>query len=265
MSLSAFNKPQKLLDRAERSSDYAYAALRGFFASPENAAIVHHVEPESGDSVRKAVVLNPLPDTIEESVTNSINNVRNAFDQILFAACKAITRPITDGHYPWCADKIDLGWKFKNKKTGKERIPKELWDTLAAQQPYPRDETDGSGDTFLRAMAAFANRKHTIGIDIGCSVSGHRLAFNTGMGSEKIVVPSPRWDPVKNEVELVRWRGREPSFADENGVSFYITFDTTAPEELRGVDAIGATTTFRQAAQRALDALKARTIELGFS
>ena len=221
-------------------------------------------EVETGDTVKKIVQLKPIPDVVEGRLTDAFNNARNSFDQALFAACTAIDQPIADGHYPWACYPSDLEWKFQNQKTGKQHIPVELCDTFRRQQPYPTGDGYEGGDTFIRSMATLANRKHTVGIDVGCNVMGVMTGPITINGPGKLfTVPSAKWDPVKKEIVLVRWNGFVPNFKQEPTVSFYVAFDAQTPLGLANHDAVRSIELFTKFAQRVVDDLKARAAELG--
>lgn len=173
-NLGAFEKPQKLIDWAIRARAEAEDAFQSFIRA-ENFATVIESEGETGYFVRKVVVANFAPDIIEERITDAINNTKNSFDQSLFAACDAISKPRGDGHFPWVDGEHLLQRKLEGGKAGKEAIPSELWDVLRAQQPYPRNDLDQRGDTIVRTMARLANNKHTIGTAIGCNVASWAL------------------------------------------------------------------------------------------
>jgi hypothetical protein len=261
-SLSAFEQPQKLIDRAVGACAEADRAFR-FFIQPDNFATIVESEGESGYFLRKVVVKSPPPDVIEERITDAINNAKNSFDQILFAACDAIDKR-RDGHYPWVDEERLLQWKLEGGKSKKQPIPSELWDVIRTQEPYPRDNADQRGDTLVRSMATLANNKHTLGTTIGCNVASFALGpIRPGAGFNDCVILWPQWDPVKNEIVLARWKGATPHFEKEATFTFHVTFDLPVPHNLREVCAISATRALIEAAQRNLDALKARAAELG--
>ena len=66
-------------------------------------------------------------------------------------------------------------------------------------------------------------------------------------------IPSPRWDPVKNEIELMRLAGKiDPDY--KYSVQFYIALNESPPLAL--VPAIGVLNSFADKAQAVLDGLK---------
>lgn len=259
--LVAFEKPQKLIDRARNARHDVDVAAKAFFKS-KSFTIVTDFDFSTGESVRKVRMIEPLPDVIEERLTDALNNTRNAFDQIIFAACKAIGKPVKDGHFPWATDRTDLdSWRLQNKKTGKETIPKEFWDILRRHEPYPRQAGNSDGNTLIRSIATLANAKHTIGIEINCSVASFMQGSVTGR-FKSLSFPMPKWDPINKEVILMRWKGYA-DLGNDDRIAFYVVFDSTAPLPLRGVNAAQSITAFTDKAQIVLDDLKARAAALG--
>jgi hypothetical protein len=113
-------------------------------------------------------------------------------------------------------------------------------------------------------MATLANQKHTVGTTISCNVASFALgSIRPGAGLNELSVLWPQWDPMKNEIVLARWRGATPRFEDDATFTFFVTFNLPVPHKLRDVHAIDATHAFIEAAQRGLEALKARAAELG--
>lgn len=260
-NLSAFSRPQKLIDRVKAALADAHAAARTFFEGDSAKVIIEH-DPEPGFKVRKLVFTSGLPDVVEGRLTDAMNNTRNAFDQAIFAACAAIDKPRKDTHYPWADSETDLtDWRLRNKKSGKETIPKELWDVLISHDPYPRKEANGRGDTGIRAMATLANRKHTVGIELYAMVTSMKTgtAFLSGTAEVRI----PVWNPIKNEIILYRWNGPDAQFGGVERFTFDVVFDATAPQPLQGLPAIPCMHAFIEQAQVVCDTLKARAAELG--
>lgn len=260
-SLGAFEQPQKLIDRAVNARREADAAAKAFF-QPDSFRRVRELELGTGHTVEKLRMVKTLPDAIEGRLTDAINNTRNAFDQIIFAACDAIGKPVKDGHFPWASSRTDLDdRRLQNRKTGKETIPREFWDVIRAHEPYPRNDTDTEGDTLVRTMATFANRKHTIGIEVGCNVSGTNISVDFDR-VEIGVVPMPRWDPKRKEIELARWKG-QAKLGRKCQVSFYVAFESSAPDVLQQFAAPDAVGLFTEKAQLVLNDIKDTAKRLG--
>lgn len=255
VDLRAFEQPQKLVTRAKFAWSETDKILQAFFV-PKNLHIVVEKELATGDFVKKIKMVNPLPDAVEGNLTDALNNVRNSFDQSIFAACLSIDKPIKDGHYPWACDPTDLGRRLKHVKTGKELVPNELWECIRSQQPYPTGGSYQGGDTGIRALAKLANSKHTVGINVGCTVGAVQIPSFTASQGE-ISVRIPRWDSVKNEVEVLRWRGTNPKFGREPSSTFYIVFDALTPGILRGQDAMYGLKIFANFAQRIIEEFRA--------
>lgn len=260
-NLSAFARPQKLIDRAKAALTDANNAWKAFF-EVDNAEIIIEDDPEPGFQRRKLAFKAAIPDAVEGRLTDAMNNARNAFDQSIFAACAAIDRPRKDTHYPWASSETDLtDWRLWNNKSGKETIPKELWDVLISQEPYPRNEANGRGNTLIRAMATLANRKHTVGIEVFGKVAAMHTGSTVIQGVGGVFI-MPTWDPIKNEIILSRWKGTA-QFSGEESFEFDVVFDATAPIPLPRMSAALCMDAFINHAQFACDGLKARAAELG--
>ncbi|MEH6664064.1 MAG: hypothetical protein V7678_04385 [Brevundimonas sp.] len=260
--LAAFENPQKLIDRAISARREADSAAKVFFKA-DSFRRIREYERGTGYTIEKLRMVRTFPDTIEERLTDAINNTRNAFDQIIFAACDAIRKPTKDGHFPWACSRTDLDdWRLQNKKTGKETVPREFWDVIRAHQPYPRNDANTEGDTFIRTMAMFANRKHTIGIEVGCNVSETTIGCVHFDRVAAGIIPMPRWDPKRKEIELGRWRG-QAYLGGKSEVSFYVAFDSSAPDELTRYAAPDAVGLFAEKAQMVLNDIKDTAKALG--
>jgi hypothetical protein len=260
-----FSQPQKLIYRAHRALDACNGIGDAFFTS-DNFVEVIEENRETGEKRQKLVQTSPIPDEFEEHITNALNNLRNAFDQMLFAACKAIGKPLRDSHYPWSRDLDDLNdWRLRNKKTGKETIPSEFWDVIRSQQPYYAGEGYEGGYTAMRAVAALANGKHTIGLKISAMVATVRVASTTFQGPGFFAVPlMPVWDSSRNEIEIMRWMGTQPQPHDKHHVELSIVFDETAPPQLHSGIVTHTVRSFGTFAQYCLNGFKERVTDLGF-
>ena len=262
MNSTPFARPQKLIDRANRALDACQQISDAYFTF-DNFAEVIEENSATGQQTLKVVQNNPIPDIFEEHVTNALNNLKNAFDQMLFAACEAIDRPLKDGHYPWTDTLTALNdWKLRNKRTGKETIPQEFWDLIRSQQPYKAGDGYEGGHTDMRAIASLANDKHTVGLQINAMVATVKVATTTFQGPGFMAVPMfPRWDTAKNEIEIMRWHGSQPKPHDKHSVTLNIVFDEAA----LGDDFIIVVPTlkvFATHAQNCLDGFKRRVTEI---
>jgi hypothetical protein len=169
-NVTLFSRPQKLIDRAKGTLSALEEITTAFFHL-DNFELRIETDRETGWKSKKLRLAIPIPDAIEEHTTNSLNNLRNAFDQMLFAACVGVGKPRLKGYYPWAQNPTDLERRFVNKKTGEETVPNELWDLVRSQEPYNAGEGYEGGNTYLRSIATLTNNKHTVGIQIGGSVT----------------------------------------------------------------------------------------------
>ena len=266
MSADPFAKPQKLLDWAHGSHNSFKGAWEGFILNAEHRLVAEE-NLEGGYVAQKVVISGDLPSAVEEHATVSLNHLRNAYDQMLFAACRAIGRPIRDGHYPWTMNPKDLEHRLFNKKTGKETIPREFWDLIRRQKPYPASDTYEGGDSLVRAVAALANTKHTIGLEM-TAVAHVNIGSVTFRGPGSFILTGmptpPQPIPYKDGIELMRWTigagGPDPGY--NYRIEVQIGFDEAAPSELRFVPVSHALVEFGMHAQACLNGFKSRADEL---
>ena len=264
-----FTKPQKLMNWAYDAWNAAKAEWNAAMLGKEHRLVTEE-EAQTGWKVQKVVFAAIMPDTIELHLTNTLNHLKNGFDQMLFAACQAIGEPVEDAHYPWATTPVDLERKLAalNKKSGKQRIPSEFWELIRSQEPYPAADTHDGGNTIVRAVAALANAKHTIGLEM-TATSFVNLGSVTFTGPGKIVftgIPIPRAPvPYKDGVELMRWIGDgAPKPGYDYNVTISVGFDESAPPELRFDDAFAALHDFGTHFESCLNGFKRRVAELGF-
>lgn len=266
MTADPFAKPQQLNDWAHGAHATAQRLWREFMLGTEHRLVTEE-DTALGIKIQKVVVLGTMPMAVEENATNSLNHLRNMFDQMLFVACRAIGKPVKDGHYPWATNPTDLERRFVNKKTGKETIPNEFWDLIRSQQPYPTSDDYEGGNTIPRAMAALANTKHTIGLEM-TGIASVNLGSVTFRGPGTIIftgMPMPRTPiPYRDGIELMRYSagavGPDPGY--EYNIDMNIGFDESAPAELRLVPALDSLVDFGMYADRCLNGFRARLAEL---
>lgn len=266
MTTDPFAKPQKLLDWAYGSHDAFKRVWEEFILNAEHGLVTEEY-PEAGYAAQKVVISGTMPQAVEEHATNTLNHLRNAYDQMLFAACRAIGKPIRKAHYPWATNPIDLGRRLLNKRTGKETIPNELWDLIRSQEPYPASDVYEGGNTLVRSVATLANTKHTVGLEM-TAIAHVKLGSVTFTGPGNIIFTGmslpPRPVAYKDGVELMRWSigagGPTPGY--NYSLEMEIGFDETAPSDLRLIPASHALVDFGVHAQSCLNGFKRRVAEL---
>lgn len=160
----SFQQPRNLIKWANEAIDEGAAAFAAFAEDKEAFKFIKEFDKDLGEYAFKLVQRKPPPDIIARRWTEAINNLRHSFDQAVFSACKAISWPISAGNYPWAENPDpDLVRRLEGGKKGPS-IPRELWDCIKRQEPYPRGDTYSGGDDLVREMSKIANAKHTIGL-----------------------------------------------------------------------------------------------------
>jgi len=105
-----------------------------------------------------------------------------------------------------------------------------------------------------------ANEKHTVGLSVNLQISGGRLPSIVAQNVQGISVRYPVWDSVKNEAELVRWRGNA-KVSNDYQFAFEVLFkdaNLSKPMNvLAGLDA------FHAKAKTFIKDIHARCVELG--
>ncbi|WP_421838209.1 hypothetical protein [Novosphingobium sp.] len=259
--LSAFIRPQKSIERAKQA---LYNAKKTFFEfmDGQNIEPIQVFDQKTGYYCLKTVITGPVPDNIEAQISSAVTTTRHAFDQIIFSACEAIGKPTKGLYYPWVDEERLLAAKLFSNKQNKEIIPADLWDVIRAQEPYPHSDDTQRGNTLIRNMAILANRKHTVGIEIGCfpainktEIEAHGYVKEMIFGTEMII----RSENL--EFEFLRWKGQS-KFNYRFSPIFHIIFNQDAPGDLGERTAMLCVQRFIEAAQKAIDDFRQRAKEL---
>ncbi|MEZ0171224.1 hypothetical protein [Microvirga sp. TS319] len=260
VGLEAFQRPETTINWAKEAIDEVCAGAVEYFSSG-SFQLVDETEAD-GVHVHKLVQVRPLPEVIPQRATEALNNIGNAFDQTLFAACAAIGRPGQEAHYPWADNPgKDLKRRLEGNNPEQPTIPPEFWDIIQAHEPYPRGEDYPGGDDLIRDLAKIANRKHAMGVLVQCKPAS--ISFPGVRGSPGIewVSIGGDWDPLKNELVLARYKGTHVKFGDRYEFVFGLSFDVPPPAGNVNVpDALGM---FLAKAQSVLDSFNQRCAELG--
>lgn len=260
--MGRFDTSRELIKWGNAALLEAEKSIEGFFSDNHGVASLIEADPATGEQVFKVKLIRPVPSIFARKITEAINNARNAFDQTLFAACSVINIPIKDAHYPWASDLVDLRkWKLEGKDPGRPKIPRDFWDIIIAHEPYRRTDGHAAGDDIIRSMAQFANRKHTIGVTVGAEVGSVASGINKIIkknGTMSLMVPC--WDPVNNEIELIRWTGPKPHLDVNYTLKFCVGLDAAPP--IGGMPAVNPVRAFLIKAQIVLDSFEARCAEI---
>jgi len=205
VSLPAFNRPKESIAWAREAINELDVSFRDFFHPKPLGPIIKgrkpygqvvDIDPETGDEVHKFKIFDAVPSALSRRATEALGNLRNSFDQSVFAACSAIGRIPKKGnlHFPWRTSPIDLNRTLENGP-----VTAEFWEVIKREEPYPTGNGYTGGDDTIREIAKLANGKHTVGLAITPRVSSytHPSIFSSG---NRVVIPGIRWDPVKNEM-----------------------------------------------------------------
>lgn len=260
--LRAFDRPQNLINFSTSAIEEAHAAWKNF-ANTDNFPIVGEIYNHSGDTIVKVVLDNPIPDIIERRFTEALNNLRNSFDQSLFAICSVISKPIKDAHFPWAQNPDpELKHKFVHKKTGNILIPPETWDVIKRHEPYRTGSTYSGGNDLIRDLAKIANSKHTVGIKVDCLSSSITFPSRSGplFAGEYLIEYTPKWDVTNNEMILTRYKTSQ--MVSDGQYSFVLDININAPPPAGVVSAFFALYQFRDKAQAVLNDFKALALEI---
>lgn len=250
---SAFRPAKDSVSWAEDAINEFRELIRGLL-TPEISEPVREIDPQTGETVDKLRLKSgqmPLP--WRRKATEALTNTKHAFDQVTFAA-----RNLTSGfrkksiYFPWSNHPTDL------KRLLEERgINQRLWNVFEAHHPYPSGDTYAGGDNVIRTLAQMANDKHTVGLSIRPTFSFVAVPM-TGGAYAKMCNP-PRWDPVKNETEIVRWVGTTIS-EGEYRLQYEVIFeDARFSEPVNAFDSLSA---FAGKAKTVIEDLERRCREL---
>lgn len=246
---------------ARDSVSWAEDAITDFKGSSEVffqgdvAEIVTEFDANSGEHVQKLRFRKSLPRELRRRATEALTNTRHAFDQATFAS-----RNLTTGvsrksiYFPWAANPVDL-----KRLLERRGIDQRLWDTFSAHEPYGRSDTHTGGDDLIRALATLANRKHTLGLAVQGHISSTGFPNIRGEAAQELSVLSPRWDPVKNEADLIRWIGDVEVNGNYQFRFEIVLEDTGLPKP---VNAIASLSTFHAKAKAVIEDLQARCLEI---
>lgn len=249
-----FAPAKESISWAEDATAELCSMIDAFFKN-HVAKIVVEMDPKTGENVQKLKFLAHIPKDFRRKATEALNNARHSFDQSVFAARNLLSTRSSKGvNFPWSRDPTDLEQLLATRG-----VDARLWDILRSHEPYGTSDDHPGGDDLIRTLATVANNKHTVGL----AANGHvtstgfpNITFNSGM---KFEILNPRWDPRKNEVELVRWQGDLEMDGDYNFEFIVCLKDARlAPP----VDVVYALRVFTAKSQSVHDSIKAKCLEL---
>jgi hypothetical protein len=252
---AAFAVPEKTIRFAQEATDELKVEIADFFAHRhgEFARILVEIDPDTGENVQKLKIVSQISESIERKATEALNNARHSFDQSLNAACSILKGRPTNLNYPWTRDLGDLDGRLKNPD-----IDVRLRDSVRAHQPYRTSDGHPFGNDLVRVIATIANRKHNLGLAVAGEIASIKHPPIKG-SVQSLRIPMPKWDAMKNEAELMRWKG-ELEIGPKYEIEFYIRFDDA--RLLEPVELVFALNAFTAKAHEVCESLKAKCLEL---
>ncbi len=264
MSLSAFDRPKESITWAREAINELDVNLRDFFHPKPNGPNLQGQKPygrvvdidhETGDEVHKFKIFEPLPSSLSRRASEALANLRNSFDQAVYAACVSIGKiPRKENlHFPWRSHPNDL-----DKTLEKGPIPAEFWDVIKREEPYPTGNEHTGGDDAIREIAKLANGKHTVGLTITPIISSYVHPSISGHGIRG-EIPDIKWDSVNNEM-IMAIVSPGMNVKDDYKVQLQVGLDVPPP--LRDIPAIAILNAFADRAERFTKAIEAECIAI---
>jgi len=251
----AFAPAQDTIDWAEDAIRELNASAVAFFQG-DIAAVITEQDPQTGENVQKLRLTQALPRIFRRRATEALTQAKVALDQATFAVRNLSSGPSRKSiYFPWAENPTDL-----ERLLIAREIDQRFWETISAHEPYPRSEGHAGGDDVIRALAAIANNKHTIGLMVGGHISSTSFPSIVGREVQSMSISAPRWDPLKNEAELLRWVGDVKVDGDYRFAFEVLLKEPRLTQPVNLVDGLGA---FASKAKAVTKDLKARCIELG--
>lgn len=180
---------------AKRRLDELHGYLVAFRDSQPYGHVVER-DLERGFKSHKIKLLKELPEPIAGTIFDVANNLRCALDQAGFAIAVAVGKSGNNAHFPFGdSDKASASCHIAGRS---KDLPQEIFDTMMASKPYKR------GNRFLWAVNELANtHKHEVIVQ-PVTVQGVSLVRGKRYPGIEPAAWPPRWDRVKNEMEIAR-------------------------------------------------------------
>ncbi|WP_299648066.1 hypothetical protein [uncultured Jannaschia sp.] len=263
--LRAFDRPKESIRWAREAVDEFQSGFRQFFEEQTRPPVLHpcypyvriiDLEPETFDQIHKLRFCYALPRALERKANEALQNIRNSFDQSLFAACTAIHKVPRRGdlRFPWCTTPNDLAARLNKRQI----IPAEFHEIIRREEPYPTGDGYTGGNDTIRQIAHLANDKHTVGLKVLTHAAVARPPSIMSL-DPWVVVPEPSWNMVKNEIFLCKVSPRS-KVHDNYQLSLQVAFDVSAPVGDMAADTLLGE--FADRAKRFAEVIEARCTRL---
>jgi len=259
LSLPAFDRPKESIAWAREAINELDVSFLDFFRPKPFGPIIQgqkpygqvvNIDPETGNEVHKFKIFKTLPSSLSRKATEALGNLRNSFDQAVYAACVSIRKvpKKRNLYFPWKTSLADLDGTLKNGP-----VPTEFWDVIKREEPYPTGNGYTGGDDTIREIAKLANGKHTVGLTITPRISSYVHPSISGSRS-RIEIPGIRWDPVKNEMIMAIV---SPGMDVKHDYQVQLQVGLDVPPPLRDIPAIAIFNAFADRAERFTKSIEA--------
>ncbi|MEL6476304.1 MAG: hypothetical protein AAFR17_03180 [Pseudomonadota bacterium] len=219
-------------------------------------AKIKEIDSKTGEEVVKYIPRTQFPlGRASRKATEAIQHIKNAFDQMTFAACMSVNPKLENEtiYFPW----TDTPAGFKARFDGSRlKLSEELRPVFESLKPYARGDGCTPDDNIARKLAQISNQKHTVGITLSPQISGVMVNLSATNVKGPVSVPQPRWNPVKNEIEVRR--GAPQANFDEN-YEFYVDVVFDKSTTLQGTPVRKGISIFLAKAEKALETLRDAT------
>lgn len=215
-----FESPKDLIDESRDSIEQIHGFSNDFMMSnlPEE---IKRINEESGRLLMGFKFSKEKPKKVKVHASRILNDLRNALDQAVFIASRAINPNCgKQTYFPFCESPQDFYTLFVPRKGRCRDVPEQIRPFLLSLEPYPTSASHNGGDDLLRALSKVSGRnKHqfTIGVSYDprminlynvdkqeCRYIGE--FYNS---RELIILESPK--KPKNDIHI--------------GCTFYLSFD----------------------------------------
>jgi hypothetical protein len=233
--LDTFIGPKSLCRWAREEIDAFEEAEKTFFYENPGTK-TEDIDYRTGETVHKLVYVIEPPDSVRRGAYRIVNDLRNALDQGMYGAAKALNAPrLKYVAFPFGESRDDFRKQIArtDRRAPYQDIPAKLHPILKSFQPYYANDGSDDGDDALRSLARVANpNKHIVPLAIGCFIGAR---FYGGAGFITSIGPRQKW--ADNEVELYR---------TITGKHHQIDYRPVPYIALKEADRLEALATFRQ-------------------
>lgn len=195
-----FDSAWEKIARAKRHTVEVDSMEQEFLGS-KCSGVVIEIDPATGDKIQKLKFVDPVPLALSSTVSDAVNNLRDALDHACYATAITAGKIGTKcAVFPFAGSSTDLENSIRGRSND---LPNEILSLLRTFKPYK------GGNEILVSLNSVANaNKHgmlrpmarsagTVSMHIGRVRGGH-----FGIPGNAF-----RWDGDKNEIIVARYGG----------------------------------------------------------